>query len=70
MGQINKGVIASIDGNTARVMHPDANTKPTAKLVIPWHLRGTAGNLQKGTDVVYALFDDSTGILLGRADGE
>lgn len=70
MGQINKGTIAGISGNTARVVPSDANAKPTAKITIPWHLRGAAGNLKKGTAVVYVEFDDSTGLLLGRADGE
>lgn len=70
MGQINKGTIASINGNTARVVPSDANAKPTAKITIPWHLRGDTGKLKKGTAVVYVEFDDSTGLLLGRADGE
>lgn len=70
MGQINKGTIASISGNTARVVPADANTRPTAKITIPWHLRGDTGNLKKGTEVVYVEFDDATGLLLGRADGE
>lgn len=70
MGQINKGTIASISGNTARVVPSDASAKPTAKITIPWHLRGASGNLSKGTAVVYVEFDDSTGLLLGRADGE
>lgn len=70
MGQINKGKIASISGNTARVVPSDANAKPTAKITIPWHLRGNTGKLQKGTEVVYVEFDDSTGLLLGRSDGE
>lgn len=70
MGQVNKGTIASVSGNTARVVPSDAGAKPTAKIVIPWHLRGEAGNLKKGTVVVYAEFDDATGLLLGRADGE
>lgn len=70
MGQINKGKIASISGNTARVVPSDANAKPTAKITIPWHLRGDTGNLKKGTEVVYVEFDDTTGLLLGRADGE
>lgn len=70
MGQINKGKIASISGNTARVTPSDANGKPTAKITIPWHLRGSSGNLKKGTAVVYVEFDDATGLLLGRADGE
>ena len=70
MGQINKGTIASISGTTARVVPSDANAKPTSKITIPWHLRGNTGNLKKGTAVVYVEFDDSTGLLLGRADGE
>ena len=70
MGQINKGKIASIEGNTARVVPSDAGAKPTAKITIPWHLRGTTGNLAKGVAGVYVEFDDSTGLLLGRADGE
>ena len=67
MGNINKGTIASISGNTARVVPSDAGAKPTAKITIPWHLRGSTGNLSKGTAVVYVEFDDSTGLLLGRA---
>lgn len=70
MGQINKGTIASVEGNTARVVPSDAGAKPTAKITIPWHLRGATGNLKKGTAVVYVEFDDATGLLLGRADGE
>ena len=53
MGNINKGTIASISGNTARVVPSDAGAKPTAKITIPWHLRGSTGNLSKGTAVVY-----------------
>lgn len=70
MGQINKGTIGSISGNTARVVPADASARPTAKITIPWHLRGDSGKLKKGTEVVYVEFDDSTGLLLGRADGE
>lgn len=70
MAEINKGKIASISGNTARVVPSDAGVRPTAKIVIPWHLRGGTGNLKKGTEVVFVEFADSTGLLLGRADGE
>jgi hypothetical protein len=70
MGQINKGIIASIDGNTARVVPSDTSGRATLKITIPWHLRGEGGNLKKGVEVVYAEFDDSTGLLLGRADGD
>lgn len=70
MGNINKGMIAGISGNMARVVPLEASAKPTAKITIPWHLRGSSGNLNKGTEVVYVEFDDATGLLLGRADGE
>lgn len=70
MGNINKGKIASISGSTARVVPLEANGKPTARITIPWHLRGDTGKLKKNTVVVYAEFEDSTGLLLGRADGE
>ena len=53
MGNINKGTIASISGNTARVVPSDTGAKPTAKITIPWHLRGSTGNLSKGTAVVW-----------------
>jgi len=70
MGQINKGAIAGIEGNTARVVPVDAGAKPAAKITVPWRLRGDTGRLRKGTAVVYVEFDDATGLLLGRADGE
>lgn len=70
MGQINKGTIAIIDGNMARVVPSDKGARTTAKIVIPWHLRGASGNLKKGTPVVYVEFSDGTGLLLGRADGD
>lgn len=70
MGKIGKGTIASIDGNYARVIPADAGSRPTSKIVIPWHLRGKSGLLEKETEVIYAEFDDATGMLLGRADGE
>lgn len=70
MGVINKGLIASISENTARVVPSDNSARPTSKITIPWHLRGAAGNLKKGTEVVYVEFEDATGLLIGRADGE
>ena len=72
MGQINKGTIASIDdkNNTARVKPCDEGSKPTTKITIPWHLRGDTGLLKKGTEVIYVEFADSTGLILGRADGD
>lgn len=70
MGQIYKGAIASINGNTARVVPSDESSRLTAWLTIPRHLRGSNGGLKKGVVVVYAEFDDATGLILDRADGE
>lgn len=70
MGQINKGTIASISGNMARVVPADASTRPTINITIPWHLRGDRGKLAKGTAVVYVEFNDFTGMLIDRVDGE
>lgn len=68
-GQICKGKIATISDTKARVVPSDREDKATAKLVVPWHLRGDSGALEVGDEVVYAEFDDGTGILLGRMDG-
>lgn len=43
MGNIYKGTIAGIEGNTARVLPSDAGAKPTAKIVI----RGTSEGAQE-----------------------
>ena len=70
MGTVQKGIIAIIEGNTARVMPSEAGARVSAKLVIPWHLRGSYGALRKGMAVIYAEFPDGTGMILERADGE
>ena len=70
MGKISKGRIAGIIGNTARIIPADSSAGSTANIIIPWYLRGNSGDLKKGTVVVYAEFDDFTGLLIGRADGE
>lgn len=70
MGQIHKGRIATISGNMARVVPLDKEDKATPRLVVPWHLRGDTGELEVDDEVVYAEFDDGTGILLGRMDGD
>lgn len=79
MSEIQKGIISTIeaapvdrngDSMIARVLpslQPDMPTKP---LVIPWHLRGAMGELKAGDIVVFALFNDLTGIILERMDGE
>lgn len=78
MAEIQKGKISTIEGpadrngnNTrARIVPDQADGVITKPLVIPALLRGDAGKLQKGTEVVFAVFPDQTGIILSRADGE
>ncbi len=77
MGQIDKGVILSLskpdrNGNysQASVQSTAANGTSTMPLTIPWWLRGHMAELSKGTEVVYAVFDDATGIVLSRMDGD
>lgn len=69
-GTIDKGKITSVDGNVVRVVPCNESGLVSARVVVPWHLRGGSGNLKKGTEVIYAIFEDQTGILLGRADGD
>ncbi len=77
MSCIEKGIILTIEGEAdrnenptkARVQSKTAEGTTTLPLTIPWYLRGSMGLLEKGTEVVYALFDDATGIILARMDG-
>ena len=77
MSYIEKGIILTIEGEAdrnenqtkARVQSKTAEGTTTLPLTIPWYLRGSMGMLTKGTEVVYALFDDATGIILARMDG-
>lgn len=68
MANMEKGTIASINGTKAKVLTPAGVV--TSELVIPRHLRGASGNLSKGVAVVYVEFEDRTGLIMGRADGE
>ena len=75
---IQKGKISSIEGEpdrngdktTARVLPSTADSLVTRPLTIPWYLRGDMGNLSPGVEVAYALFEDGTGLILSRMDGE
>lgn len=69
-GTIDKGTIASINAakQTASVMTPTGIV--TTGLVIPWHLRTSTGQLKKGMEVIFVIFEDSTGLILSRTDGE
>lgn len=74
---IQKGTISSMEGSpdrnsdktTARVLPCTADGVVTRPLTIPWWLRGKMGDLKPGDEVVYAMFEDGTGILLARMDG-
>ena len=75
---IQKGKISSIEGEpdrngdktTARVLPSTADSLVTRPLTIPWYLRGDMGNLSPGIEVAYAMFEDGTGLILSRMDGE
>ena len=77
MSYIEKGIVLTIEGDPdrnenltkARVQSTTAEGTTTLPLTIPWYLRGSMGMLEKGTEVVYALFDDATGVILSRMDG-
>ena len=75
---IQKGTISSIEGapdrngdpTRARVLPSTADGAVTRPLTIPWYLRGEMGNLSPGTEVIYTMFEDGTGAILTRMDGE
>ena len=75
---IQKGKISAVEGaadrngdkTTARVLPCTADGMVTRPLTIPWWLRGKMGNLKPGDEVAYAMFEDGTGIILSRMDGE
>lgn len=77
MSYIEKGIVLTIEGDPdrnenltqARVQSKTAEGTATLPLTIPWYLRGSMGMLEKGTEVVYAMFDDATGVILARMDG-
>ena len=54
----------------ARVIPDQADGIVTKPLVINKTLRGDAGRLSKGTEILFAVFPDQTGIVLCRTDGE
>ncbi|WP_287047457.1 hypothetical protein [Megasphaera sp.] len=75
---IQKGKISTVEGaadrngdkTTARVLPCTADGMVTRPLTIPWWLRGKMGNLKPGDEVAYAMFEDGTGFILSRMDGE
>lgn len=69
MSMIDKGVISALkdDGRKAEVVPSRSKDAVTAPLVVPVLLQG---NLQPNTEVVYVVFDDNTGMILDRLDGQ
>ena len=75
---IQQGKISTVEGaadrngdkTAARVLPCTADGMVTRPLTIPWWLRGKMGNLKPGDEVAYAMFEDGTGIILSRMDGE
>ena len=65
---VHKGKVSSVlnDGKTVMVT-PYAGGIVTAPLVVPFFLIGV---LPIGTPVIYSTFDDNTGIILARTDGD
>lgn len=69
MAEIDKGMISAFkdDGAKAEVIPSSAKDSVTAPLTVPMLLRG---NLSVNTEVVYAMFEDNTGIIIDRLDGK
>jgi hypothetical protein len=70
MARLEKGIIVLVENNLARVQNIARPHHVSTPIVVPWSLRGTRGNLEVGTEVIYSVFEDNTGILLSRSDGE
>ena len=73
-----KGKISSIeettdqngDAKVARIVPDVSGGSVTRPLIIPWHLRGKLGGLAPGVEVACAVFEDGSGVILARMDGE
>ena len=70
MTSVEKGVIVSFQGNFARVKRIAEVKGNSHNLIIPSWLRGDKGKIEVGVEVVFSTFDDHTGIIWSRADGE
>lgn len=74
---MQKGKISSFGAKDENDLYKEAKVlpytetgMPTAFLVIPWYLRGDMGKLEINTEVIFETFDDLTGYIVGRFDGE
>lgn len=76
--EIEKGVLSSILGKTDRngdfteaKVDPLTNTGVVSRsITIPWYLRGEMGDLKVGDEVLFVVFEDTSGMVLARCDGE
>lgn len=65
---IQKGKVSTVlNGGTSVTATPYSGGTVTAPLVVPSELIGL---LSVNTPIVYATFDDGTGIVLSRVDGK
>ncbi len=77
MGAVQKGIILTLEGENdqngnptkARVQAASSEGTSTLPITIPWYLRGKMGNLEKGSEIAFIVFDDYTGIIISRMDG-
>ena len=66
---IEKGVISTVGagGKTATAVPSFSDTPVSATLTVPFYLIGC---LEPGMPIVYTQFQDNTGVVLARMDGE
>ena len=65
---VQKGKISSVlNGGKVVTVTPYTGSTVTTQLTVPFFLVGV---LPVGTPVAYVVFDDNTGIVLSRMDGE
>lgn len=65
---VQKGKVSTVlNGGKAVTVTPYAGSTVTAPLTVPFFL---VGALPVSTPVAYVVFDDNTGIVLSRMDGE
>lgn len=65
---VQKGKVSAIlDGGKTITATPYAGGTVTAPLTVPFFL---VGALPVGTPIVFVTFDDNTGVVLSRVDGE
>ncbi|HBV83136.1 MAG TPA: pre-mRNA-splicing factor [Lachnospiraceae bacterium] len=77
MSVVQKGIILTLEGEIdkngnptkAKVQSVSAEGTSTLPITIPWYLRGEMGKLEKGTEIAFVVFDDTTGIIVSRIDG-